>query len=91
MSKIGAKKAAKIAVEYAADMFGDHGEHFRLEELEMDRHRETWAVTVGFSRPGRHEILGIPMAAPRSYKVVRVNSRDGEVLGVRNGPLKDQD
>ena len=89
------KEAVERAKVHIQDLFGDEGVHnVGLEEVEFDDASKTWIVTIGFSRPWdepANSLVSIArqMALPsRSYKVVRIDDRTGEVQSVRNRETK---
>ena len=78
------KRAAKTAKEYVLDLFAEEQiEHVGLEEIRFDSGANIWEVTIGFSRPwDRGPLTILPDPAHRSYKIVRINDADGEVVSV---------
>lgn len=87
------KEAVKTAKDYIIDIFGDEGiEHVGLEEVKFDAGAEAWEITIGFSRPWDRSGLPIlPNPARRSYKVVRINDIDGQVVSVTHRVLATAD
>ena len=90
------KLAVSTAKEYVASLFANEGvEHLGLEEVEFDDSEKAWIVTVGFSRPwdrvrapNAMTALMNPMALPRSYKIVRIDDKAGQVVSVKNHERK---
>lgn len=82
------KEAARTAKEYLQELFSSEQiRNVGLEEVEFDRMSHCWKITVGFSRPWDQgnsliaklgEQLGEQRPA-RSYKVIRIDDRDGRV------------
>jgi hypothetical protein len=81
---VDVKRAAKTAKEYVLDLFAEEQiEHVGLEEIRFDSSADIWEVTIGFSRPwDRGPLTILPDPAHRSYKIVRINDADGEVVSV---------
>lgn len=87
------KEAVSKAVDHIRTLF-EHEQlsNLGLEEVEMDDDLQEWIVTVGFSRPWDYppksaleEISGNRRRPPqRSYKIVRISDRSGNVLSVKN-------
>ncbi len=78
-----AKTAVHKAKDYIADLFADEGvTDIGLEEVEFESTSNSWKITIGFSRPWDHKnrlIATLEGVVPRSYKVIRINDRSGEV------------
>ena len=78
-----AKVACHKAKDYIADLFADEGiTNIGLEEVEFGSTSNCWRITIGFSRPwDRKNSLTAALGAvvSRSYKVIRINDRSGEV------------
>lgn len=93
-SQVDVKEAARAAKAYIIDLFEDEQiEHVGLEEVRFDDLSEAWDITIGFSRPWNRSALGTIIASPahRSYKTVRINDKDGEVLSVAHRALTPAD
>ena len=88
------KEAARAAKAYIIDLFADEQiEHVGLEEVKFDDRANVWNITIGFSRPWNRSALGpvIPNPTHRSYKIVRINDRDGAVKSVDHRVLTAAD
>jgi hypothetical protein len=86
------KEAVTTAKVYAAKLFGDDGAvDFALEEVDFDRTKAVWYVTVSFRR-ARNTLeksagelgLALERLGPRYLKVVKIDKETGEVLSVTN-------
>ena len=86
------KAAARTAKECVADLFGDEEiTQIGVEEVEFDSEAHDWNITVGFTRPWEHngcfiDALGNRWPA-RSYKVIRINDKDGHLISVKDRVL----
>lgn len=78
-----AKAACHKAKDYIADLFADEGvTNIGLEEVEFESTSYSWRITIGFSRPWDHKnplTAALGAVVSRSYKVIRINDRSGEV------------
>ena len=95
------KEAVRTARKYITNLFADEGvEYVGLEEVEFDDSASVWNVTIGFYRswdlPKPEPLFaGIkvqkspPSLERRSYKVVRIHDRDGQVISVMNRALAE--
>lgn len=89
--------AVKTAKQYIADLYSDEGiTKPRLEELNYDRVRGCWLVTVGFAYQGSSDTRRSVAVAPslaravygdRMYKLVRVDDGSGDVIGMTDRML----
>lgn len=84
------KEAVEIAKKYVSDLFAtEQIRNVGLEEVDFDEDKNTWYVTIGFSRPWDNQRSVNALAASlglnesRSYKVVRIADNDGRVLSVK--------
>ena len=84
------KEAVKKAIEYIADVFeSEHPENIGLEEVVLNESKDTWEVTIGFSRPWDHHpkgglVTGLqPQNPKRQYKVVRLDNKTGEIESIK--------
>ena len=96
------KEAVRTAREYITSLFADEDlEYVGLEEVEFDDSASVWNITIGFYRSWdlpkpKPLLLGIevqespPSLERRSYKIVRIHDRDGQVISVMNRDLADQ-
>lgn len=85
------KQAVKTSKEYVIDLFADEQiDHVGLEEVKFDQHTNVWEITIGFFRPWDRGPLQLgPDPAKRSYKIVRINDKDGHVVSVVHRVLAD--
>ncbi|WP_446008064.1 hypothetical protein [Candidatus Electrothrix sp.] len=83
------KAAVKLAKEYILYLFDEEEiNNLGLEEVEFYEGEEAWSVTVGFSRPWEvpNDTILASLAKPpgRSYKIVRIDDKAGQVKSVKN-------
>jgi hypothetical protein len=84
------REAVATAKKFVGELFApENMTNLGLEEVEFDEAAGEWRVTVGFSRPwdamgGLAAALAHQSNARRSYKVVRISERTGNVVSVRN-------
>ncbi len=83
------KEAVKMAKEYVLDLFVEEEiNNLGLEEVEFYESEQIWSVTVGFSRPWEvpNNTILAALAKPtgRSYKIVRIDDKAGQVKSVKN-------
>jgi hypothetical protein len=98
VAEIDIKEAVRRAKEFAATLFEPEKiSKLGLEAVERSEDGRYWLVTLGFARPHLFsvprktrpispldEILPRPKPKPeREYKVFRVDTQSGEVVGVR--------
>lgn len=90
---MGVKEAAQVAKATVASLFEDQRiSNILLEEVDFEELPETWKITVGFFRQAEvdsQSVAGaiVPPLLPRrqrSFKVVRIRDRDGQVLSVKH-------
>lgn len=80
---IDVKAAVQIALNFIAEIYKDENlSDVRLEEV--DSKGTEWWVTVGFRTPDTVAAIAESLGrkAPRDYKVVKVDSTTGEVIGM---------
>ncbi len=92
--KVDVQQAAEAAVKYFRKFFPDVA-GFSLEEVELSEVELYWLITLSFeipqngkprhktAKPGVwsvHDLFGVPKA---KYKIFKVDSRTGEVLGMK--------
>ena len=80
------KEAIKIAKAYVLDVFADESiSDVGLEEITRDQ-PGIWEVTIGFSRKWQiDKSLAAQlnrMSARRSYKTIRIDAADGNVISM---------
>ena len=93
-SQVDVKEAAQAAKAYIIDLFADEQiEHVGLEEVKLSQVSNVWDITIGFSRPWTRSALGPILSNPtqRTYKIVRINNKDGKVLSVAHRVLTPTD
>jgi hypothetical protein len=82
------KEAVRAAKQYVQEVFADEGiSDVGLEEVEFNDQAEEWRVTIGFSRAWDKQspfALAPAAARPRSYKVLRISDKTGDIISVRN-------
>ena len=84
-SQMEAREAVQTAKQYTLDLFEDEGiAEIGLEEIE-GAPGGYWTITIGFSRDWDRN-LGSVLGGQRSrsYKVIRVNYKDGSVLSIKD-------
>ncbi len=84
---IDIKQAAKIAVNYIADLLGSENvEEPRIEEVRLSSKGNKWLITVGFFPKRRiHELHNPLLGRPnneREYKQVQITD-DGTVTAMK--------
>ena len=79
------KEVVEKAKSHILDLFGDEAiSNVGLEAVEKDV-TGYWLVTIGFSRPWNTNIGSVLGGkASRSYKVVKIDSENGEVKSVKD-------
>ena len=97
------KDAARAAAAYVADLFAEEGiHHIGLEEVTFDDEKKVWNVTMGFFRDlDRHTGLAAAIGSSpgidasswrkRTFKIVSVDDRTGEVLSLKHRSLSADD
>lgn len=85
---MNALEAIAKAKQHVAEMFQDESiSNIGLEEIEFIAEGDQWRVTIGFARPW-DQPLGIAATMGgrrgRTFKVVAINDRDGEVISVKH-------
>ena len=98
VTEIDIKEAVRRAKEFAAALFEPEKiSKLGLEAVERSEDRLYWLVTLGFTRPHLFSVPRktrpispldeiLPRSEPqpeREYKVFRVDTQSGEVVGVR--------
>ena len=80
------REAVAIAKNYLKELYADEQiAELGLEEVEFDDSDGAWSVTLGFTRPWDSPRVMAAFESPRrTYKVVRLLDRDGEVISVKN-------
>ena len=83
------KQAVQIAKEYVANLYSEEDiMNIGLEEVEFDEISDQRRITIGFSRPwDLVKSTHIPISdvrRPRSYKLVRINDSDGQIVSLRD-------
>ena len=80
------QEAVSIAKSYLTGLYlGEEISHVGLEEVEFDEGSRTWSVTLGFNRPwDQHPIDALSRLNGRSYKVLRIDERSGEVKSLKD-------
>ncbi len=79
------KEAVELSKQHIRELYeAEQIRNVGLEEVQLNG--GVWSITVGFSRPWdfvSHNLFGASQDTPRrTYKVVRIDDRDGEVLSV---------
>lgn len=82
-----AKEAVQAAKDHVLDLFEGEGvTAIGLEEIEVEG--SYWKITIGFARPWDKSISTVLGGqGGRSYKVVRVSNKDGQILSVKDRVL----
>ena len=80
------QQAIRRAKAEIANVFGDEEPtDIALEEVRKDERSGNWLVTIGFARPwggGLSPMLRQVASPRRTYKVVEVEPKGGEVLSI---------
>ena len=97
------KDAVYTAGAFVADLFAEEGiQHIGLEEVAFDDEKKVWNVTMGFFRDldrhtglaaaiGSSPEIDAPSWRKRTFKIVSVDDRTGEVLSLRHRSLSADD
>ena len=91
------KEAISKAKSYVAEVFDDEGpKNIGLEEIRFDDAADTWLITVGFSRKWDNPktfvtALGQDIDLKRTYKVVRIRDKDGEIVSIDNRKVLERE
>ena len=96
---MNAKEAARAAAAYVADLFAEEGiQRIGLEEVTFDDAKGVWNVTIGFFREldrlnNPLAVIGsalgndVPGWRKRTFKIVSINDRTGDVLSLTHRSL----
>jgi hypothetical protein len=82
------REAVKSAKDWVLDVMKDEQPvNLGLEEVEFDDTKQTWKITLGFSRPWNSTKNALSTltgeAAPRrAYRTILVDDRNGRVKGM---------
>ncbi len=87
------KEAVRTAKEYVSALYeAEQIMNVGLEEVVFEDGSNTWRVTIGFSRPwDQKNVLAATLGEGRpgrSYKVLCINDRSGEVESLTDRLLK---
>ena len=87
-SQMEARDAVQLAKQYVFELFRDEGiAEIGLEEIEGER-GDLWTITIGFSRDWDRNLSSVLGGQrSRSYKVIRINDKDGRVLSIKDRNL----
>lgn len=90
------KQAVRTAREYVVSLYDEEEiTDIGLEEVEFDDCSSQWRVTIGFSRPwDKAKSVPIRIAdvqRPRSYKVIRIDNSDGQIVSLKDRILVRSD
>ena len=82
-----AKEAVQAAKDHILDLFEGEGvTAVGLEEIEEEG--SYWKITIGFTRSWDKGVATVLTGhGGRSYKVIRVNNKDGRILSVKDRVL----
>jgi hypothetical protein len=93
------KEAVAKAKGHIADLFRDEGiTNIGFEEIVPDPNSDpddpnfVWHITIGFSRTWDSQgAFGVAIGFPRgrTYKIVDISGKDGEIISVRNRAMAD--
>lgn len=79
---IDVKEAAKVAVNYFRDLYGeDRFSNILLEEIEHDPDGEAWLITIGYSDQVDDPFF--PGKRDRHYKIFRIDEENGFVRSMK--------
>lgn len=76
---ITVKEAAKRAVEYFTELYGNQFGHVLVEEVE--RAGSYWHITVGYDLPSI--LPQFSGQGPRGFKAFKINAGTGEVVSMK--------
>ena len=79
------KQAVVIAKQHIAELFAEEEIlNMGLEEVELDE-EGFWRITIGFSRPWNRNVGSVLSGEnSRSYKIVVLSDKGGDVLSVKD-------
>lgn len=85
--QVDVKEAVLNAKAFVADVFADEQIfNLGLEEVKFNDQGHIWEITIGFSRNWSRNAL-LPGSDERSYKIVRVREKNGEVISMTHRDL----
>ena len=85
--KLDTRAAVNTAKDWLLEIFADEEVSSpRLEEIQLDHGADAWEVTISFKRDGKSlaDVFG-----GRTFKVVRIDDRTGEVIGMTHRSLPE--
>ncbi|MCA1630377.1 MAG: hypothetical protein LC785_04065 [Acidobacteria bacterium] len=81
---IDVKQAAQLASDFIVGLYSDQTiSDVRLEEIELSEDERHWLITLSFPSPVTSNVLGLPVAGRRQYKILKVDRESGEVLSMK--------
>ena len=82
--KMDVVQAVRAAREYLNAVYVDENiQDIGLEEVVFDERLEQWKITLGFSRAwGPVGFIFTPVEKKRSYKIISIDDRNGEVKSI---------
>lgn len=92
--KMDIKEAVKSAKQHVVELFEGEGIYYvGLEEVKFETNSHEWLVTVGFERrwdrtPGPISAM-LDSTPKRTYKLVRIDDENGEILALKDGFLPE--
>ncbi|MGA2409991.1 MAG: hypothetical protein ABSG46_06315 [Candidatus Binataceae bacterium] len=89
LTHLNVKEAVKIAKDWVVAVLAEEGvSNVGLEEVNFDDAKQSWLITIGFSRPWNSirnaftAISGEP-APSRTYRIISVSDADGKVTSMQ--------
>ena len=86
------KQAVTTAKDYVTDLYtGEQIEDIGLEEVQYDRKRRQWRITVGFNRrtAANNVVTQFGGMPRRSYKIVTVEEKTESAISLKDRELSD--
>ncbi len=71
---IDVKEAARIAIHYFQDLYGDKYPIVTLEEIELLEDEPFWLITLGYAKSELYDL---------KYKELKIHNQSGEVISMK--------
>jgi len=80
---ITVKEAAKAAVKYFTDIYGEKIRGIALEEFELSDDEHYWYITIGYFDESQSTGFLQPFGQNRGYKIFEIDANDGTVKSMK--------
>ena len=80
---IDVKEAAKSAIKYFTDIYGENIRGIAVEEVEMSDDEHYWYITIGYIDESKSTGFLQPFAQNRAYKIFEIDANDGTVKSMK--------